>query len=164
MPWTYTLLYQCLTDLTRMRRNHIFLRVRLFINWHCIVICSSKDAAYLFKLAHEWAKKNPYLDFTIRFVYILTHISWSFYLKDVHSICAFVAMTWFNLFLSLYIYLVIKVVVSLIVCSLGSWLILWVILFNCLYDSCGSSEEDNATERDQESNNRQNLHQYQRRR
>ena len=61
-----------------------------FINQLDIVICSSKDLAYLFKLAHKWAKENICKDFIIRLLFILTHISWGFYLDENVSIGAFV--------------------------------------------------------------------------
>ena len=162
MSWTYTLLYQCLIDPTKMKRSLMSFKVSIVNEKHHIVICSSKNFACMFKIAHEWAKKNPYLDFTIRFAFILTHISWGFYSKDIHSICAFVAMAWSNISLSLYIYLIIKIVASVIVCSLGSWVIMWWILFQCLHEPFESSEEkteDNTFEREQEEIYRQNLNQ-----
>ena len=61
-----------------------------FINQLNIVICSSKDLAYLFKLAYKWAKENTLKDFIIRLLFILTHTSWGFYLDENVSIGAFV--------------------------------------------------------------------------
>ena len=131
------------------------------------MICSSEGLTYLFKLVYKWARENFSVDLTIRLVFIVTHIAWCFYLKDAHSICAFVWMTLFNLSLSLYIYLETKVVISAIFCSLVCWVAMWwMFSSDCIYDTCELNEAEEDDENNQSDRERQpiRLHNQNRRR
>ena len=139
-----------------MKRNLLLLKVSHIINQLNIVICSSKDLAYLFKIAYKWAKKNAYTDFIIRLLFILTHISWGFYLEDKFYYAAFVWMVLCNLSLSLFIYSGTKIVVSAVVCWLWSWWVIWwMCSSDCLKDlwdiSDEEQEEDSESQIEQES-------------